>query len=159
MEVLWDELTHGLVEAKGLIHIMVRLGAAMLLGAVVGMQRETTGKPAGLRTHILVCLGTALTVMACAGVGMSLEAQSRVIQGVVTGIGFLGAGSILKLSDRREIEGLTTAAGIWMTAAIGVAVGLGSLGLALLGSLFVWVTLAALGQLEMRFRKRTRGGH
>src|ERR687895_2863068 len=126
MEIFWQELTSGLPDARQLVQVLIRLVAATLLGAVVGIQREKAGKPAGLRTHILVTLGTAVFVLACSGVGMSLDGLSRVIQGVVTGIGFIGAGSILKLSEERNIQGLTTAAGIWMTSAIGVAVGIGS---------------------------------
>jgi putative Mg2+ transporter-C (MgtC) family protein len=85
---------------------------------------------------------------------MSLEGLSRVIQGIVTGIGFIGAGSILKLSEERDIQGLTTAAGVWMTAAIGVSVGLGSLGVALLSTLFTLIILALAGPFEVRAEKR-----
>ena len=141
MEILWEELTSGLPDARQFVHALIRLVAATLLGAAVGFQREKARKPAGLRTHILVCLGTAVFVLACSGVGMSLEGQSRVIQGIITGIGFIGAGSILKLSEQRDIQGLTTAAGIWMTAAIGVAVGLGSLGVGLLSTVFSVIIL------------------
>ena len=136
------------------MHVIIRILAATLLGALVGYQRERAGKPAGLRTHILVCLGTAVFVLSCAGVGMSLEGLSRVIQGIVTGIGFIGAGSILKLSEERDIQGLTTAAGVWMTAAIGVSVGLGSLGVALLSTFFTLIILALAGPLELRAEKR-----
>ena len=97
---------------------------------------------------MLVSLGTAVIVLACSGVGMSSDSVSRVVQGIVTGIGFLGAGAILKLDREREIQGLTTAAGIWMTAAIGVAVGLGSLGVALLSTVFTLVILALAGLLD-----------
>ena len=97
---------------------------------------------------MLVSLGTAVFVLACSGVGMSSDGVSRVVQGIVTGIGFLGAGAILKLDREREIQGLTTAAGIWMTAAIGVAVGLGSLGVALLSTIFTLVILALAGLLD-----------
>src|SRR5918999_3822282 len=142
MEIFWQELTSGLPDARQLVQVLIRLVAATLLGAVVGLQRERAGKPAGLRTHMLVTLGTAVFVLACAGVGMSLEGLWRVIQGVVTGIGFIGAGSILKLSEERDIQGLTTAAGIWMTAAIGVAVGLGSLGVAMLSTVFAIFVLS-----------------
>jgi putative Mg2+ transporter-C (MgtC) family protein len=89
-------------------------------------------------------------VMACSAAGMSLEGLSRVIQGIVTGIGFIGAGSILKLNEERDVQGLTTAAGVWMTAAIGVAVGLGSLGIALLGTLFALTILALAGWRDSR---------
>ena len=130
------------------MHVLIRLMASTLLGAAVGLQRERAGKPAGLRTHILVTLGTAVFVLACSGVGMSLDGLSRGIQGIVTGIGFIGAGSILKLSEERDIQGLTTAAGIWMTAATGVAVGLGSLGVAALSTLFTLIILTLAGHYE-----------
>jgi putative Mg2+ transporter-C (MgtC) family protein len=148
MDILWEELTSGLPDSRQLVHVMIRMVAATLMGAVVGVQREKAGKPAGLRTHILVCLGTAVFVLASSGVGMSMEGLSRVVQGVVTGIGFVGAGTILKLNREREIQGLTTAAGIWMTAAIGVAVGLGSLGVALLATGMALIILALSGPLD-----------
>jgi putative Mg2+ transporter-C (MgtC) family protein len=154
MDIIWEELTSGLPDAKQLLHVLIRLIAASLLGALVGFQRERAGKPAGLRTHMLVSLGTAVFVLACSTVGMSLEGLSRVIQGIVTGIGFIGAGSILKLSEERDIQGLTTAAGIWMTAAIGVAVGFGSLGVALLSTVFTLVILALAVLLEDHAEKR-----
>jgi putative Mg2+ transporter-C (MgtC) family protein len=88
---------------------------------------------------------------------MPMDGLSRVIQGIVTGIGFIGAGSILKISEERNIQGLTTAAGIWMTAAIGVAVGLGSLGIALLGAVLTLIILAVFGALESRFTKSESG--
>jgi putative Mg2+ transporter-C (MgtC) family protein len=78
------------------------------------------------------------------------------MQGIITGIGFLGAGAILKLHDTREIEGLTTAAGIWMTAAVGMVAGLGRLGLAALAVLLAWFTLSLLAQLEIRATRRKR---
>lgn len=154
MDVFWEELTSGLPDARQLVHVLIRLMAASLLGAVVGVQRERAGKPAGLRTHVLVSLGTAVFVLACSGVGMSQDGLSRVIQGIVTGIGFIGAGSILKLNEERDIQGLTTAAGVWMTAAIGVAVGLGSLGVALLSTLFTLIILALAGPIDARAEKR-----
>lgn len=150
-DVLWSELTSGFPDSTQLAHVAVRLLAATLLGAIVGFQRERTGKAAGLRTHILVALGTTLFVLAATGSGMSSDGVSRVIQGISTGIGFIGAGAILKLSATQEIKGLTTAAGIWITAAIGVAAGLGLLGLALLATTLTWIVLAFLGLLEKRF--------
>jgi putative Mg2+ transporter-C (MgtC) family protein len=153
MDIIWQELTSGLPDARQLVHVLIRLVAATLLGAVVGIQRERAGKPAGLRTHMLVTLGTAVFVLACSGVGMSLEGLSRVIQGIVTGIGFIGAGSILKLSEERDIQGLTTAAGVWMTAAVGVAVGLGSLGVAILSAIFTLIILSLATRFEERSKK------
>ncbi len=150
MDIFWEELTSGLPNARQLAHVVIKLIAATLLGAAVGFQRERAGKPAGLRTHILVTLGTAVFILACSGVGMSSDGLSRVIQGIVTGIGFLGAGTILKLNEERDIQGLTTAAGVWMTAAIGVAVGLGSLGVALLSTVFTLIILALAGPDDVR---------
>lgn len=149
MEIFWEELASGLPDSRQLVRVIIRMIAATLLGAIVGIQREKAGKPAGLRTHMLVCLGTAVLVLACSGVGMSLDGVSRVIQGIVTGIGFVGAGSILKLNEERDIQGLTTAAGVWMTAAIGVGVGLGSLGVALLSTVFTLIILALAGRLDI----------
>lgn len=154
MDIFWEELTSGLPNTRQLVQVIIRLIAAILLGAVVGLQRERAGKPAGLRTHMLVTLGTAVFVMACSGVGMSLDGLSRVIQGIVTGIGFIGAGSILKLNEERDVQGLTTAAGVWMTAAIGVAVGLGSLGVALLSTVATLIILALAGLNESRVEKK-----
>lgn len=153
MDIFWEELTSGLPNMRQLVHVIIKLVAATLLGAIVGIQRERAGKPAGLRTHILVTLGTTVFVIACSGVGMSLDALSRVIQGIVTGIGFIGAGSILKLDKERDIQGLTTAAGVWMAAAIGVAVGLGSLGVALLSTLFTLIILTLAGRHDLRVKQ------
>jgi putative Mg2+ transporter-C (MgtC) family protein len=150
MEVLWQELTAGLADFGQLERVLLRLVSATLLGAIVGFEREKAGKPAGLRTHILVCLGTAVVVLACAGGRLDTDGLSRVIQGIVTGIGFIGAGSILKREEEREIHGLTTAAGIWMTAAIGIACGLGTLGLALIATVMTLIVLGVLRIMEAR---------
>jgi putative Mg2+ transporter-C (MgtC) family protein len=120
----------------------------MLFGAVVGVQRERSGKAAGVRTHMLVASGSALFVLAAMEFGMNSDPLSRVIQGLITGIGFLGAGAILKLEEKRQIEGLTTAAGIWMTAGIGLAIGLGRFGLALVSVVLAWFVLAAVKRIE-----------
>jgi putative Mg2+ transporter-C (MgtC) family protein len=159
MEILWDlweELAYGLPDARQFTRVVIRMIAATLLGAIVGIERERAGKPAGVRTHMLVSLGTAVFVLACSDADMRIEDLSRVIQGIVTGIGFLGAGSILKLNDERDIQGLTTAAGIWMTTTIGVAVGLGSLGVALLSTVFTLIILTLAGPFESWFRNRQR---
>lgn len=153
IDLLWSELTSGLPDSTQSARVVVRLLAAMLLGAIVGYQREQAGKAAGLRTHILVALGMTLFVLAAEASGMSSDGVSRVIQGLATGIGFIGAGAILKLSETREIQGLTTAAGIWMTAAIGVTVGLGGLGLALICTVLTWMVLASLTLFENRLER------
>lgn len=154
METLWSELTGGFDTSEDAIRIVTRLAAAMVLGAVVGIQRERAGKPAGLRTHMLVATGTALFVIVCVSVDMSLEGLSRVIQGLVTGIGFIGTGAILKLNEKLEVQGLTTAAGIWMTAAIGVTAGLGRVGLAALGVVAAWIILVVFAALEAKLDLR-----
>ena len=148
MNVVWEELAAGFPDAEAMARITVRLIVAMIFGAVIGIQRERAGKPAGLRTHMLVALGAAVFIIASGEFGMNADSISRVIQGLVTGIGFLGAGAILKLYDKRAVEGLTTAAGIWMTAALGVAVGLGRFGLALVATLLAWMTLSLVRQME-----------
>lgn len=156
MDVLWQELIYGLPDGRHLAIVIIRVIAAVILGGILGVQREKAGKPAGLRTHMIVCLGTAVVVLACLASSMDMSGLSRVIQGIVTGIGFIGAGSILKLSEQREIRGLTTAAGLWMTAAIGVAVGLGSLGVALIGTGATFIVLSLLGAVESRLDKREK---
>jgi putative Mg2+ transporter-C (MgtC) family protein len=129
----------------GLILAGMRLLIAALLGGLLGFQREQAGKAAGLRTHMLVSVGAAMFVVAPQMAGIEL---SRVIQGVVTGIGFLGGGTILKLSEERRIKGLTTAAGIWLTAAVGIAAGIGRLGTALVGTVLALVILGVLYRLD-----------
>src|SRR5215510_3622750 len=154
MDVIMEELGAGLPSGRQIVRIVIRLLAAMLIGAVVGVQRQHTRKPAGLRTHMLVALGAALFVLASVEAGMNSADLSRVIQGLATGIGFIGGGAILKLSKEHEIKGLTTAAGIWIAAAVGVAVGLGRLGLALLSVLMTWFILAIVGKIERRIESR-----
>ena len=153
MEILWHELTAGMADRGHLAIVLLRTITAVILGGIVGVQREKVGKPAGLRTHMLVSLGTAVVVLSCQGVGMEMDGLSRVIQGIVTGIGFVGAGTILKLTDQREIQGLTTATGLWMTAAIGVAVGLGALGIAVIATLLTVLVLSLQG-VEEALNKR-----
>jgi len=108
-----------------LLDIILRLLLAAALGAGIGYQRERANKPAGLRTHILISLGSALfTVISIFGFGNGVD-PSRVAAGVVTGIGFIGAGVILRGVRGEHVVGLTTAASIWAVAAIGMAAGVG----------------------------------
>ena len=131
-----------------------RLLIASLLGGLVGYERELKRKAAGLRTHMLVALGAALFVLVPVQVGMSPEDISRVIQGLVTGIGFLGAGTILKGNSAEDVKGLTTAAGIWLTAAIGVAVGLGHEATAVLSTLLALAIFVLMPRLERHSARR-----
>jgi putative Mg2+ transporter-C (MgtC) family protein len=134
------------------IAIVLRLGVRMLiaavLGGMLGYDRELKGKPAGLRTHMLVSLGAAMFVIGSQPAEGDIQALSRVVQGLATGIGFLGGGAILKNYDEGNIHGLTTAAGIWMTAAIGVAAGAGKLATALLATMLALVILTVVRRLE-----------
>lgn len=125
-----------------LTRIVVRLLLAALLGGVLGYQREQMGKAAGIRTHMLVALGSALFVLVPQQGGMEIGDMSRVIQGVVAGIGFLGAGAIIKQHREEDVQGLTTAAGVWMTAAIGIACGLGRETTAVISTLLALAILA-----------------
>ena|SRR5687768_16629069 len=153
MDILWSELSAGIPDARQLTIVALRLVSAAVLGAAIGYERETAGKAAGLRTHILVTAGTCVFVLGCIGAGMESDALSRVIQGIVTGIGFVGAGSILKRESEKQIQGVTTSAGIWMAAAIGVSVGLGGLGLALMATALSLVVLRATLWFEERLTK------
>jgi len=129
---MWQSITSTLIsefsdlpDAAQVTRIVLRLALAAALGGVLGYERERQGKAAGVRTHMLVALGAALFVLVPQQAGVSDADMTRVIQGVVAGIGFLGAGSIIKGNDDDTVKGLTTAAGIWLTAAIGIACGLG----------------------------------
>jgi putative Mg2+ transporter-C (MgtC) family protein len=113
-----------------LTDVLVRLAAATLLGAILGLNRNLRGKAAGLRTHALVSLGAALAVLTAdlivgTAPGADRGAVTRAIQGIVAGVGFLGAGAILKTRSTRAIRGLTTASVIWLAATIGIACGAG----------------------------------
>lgn len=153
MDILLSELLGGLQNWEEFVRVVVRLLAAAGLGAVAGLQRERAHKPAGLRTHMLVALGSALFIIVPIELGLA-DSLAQVMQGVATGIGFIGAGAILKLQESRDIQGLTTAAGIWMTAAVGVAVGLGGLGIAIVATVLTWMILSALIRIEHRLIRR-----
>lgn len=145
---VWQEVSNSLPSAQQTVRVALRLVAALIIGTLIGFQRELSHKPAGLRTHLLVALGTALLVIAAVNSGMKPSDVSRVIQGLITGIGFLGGGTILKLTQEHEIRGLTTAAGIWLTAAASIAAGLGEYAAAFIGVLFALAVLTAVGKLS-----------
>jgi putative Mg2+ transporter-C (MgtC) family protein len=136
--------------------VVLRLFLAALLGGLLGFEREQHGKAAGVRTHMLVALGAALFVLVPQMAGAEHDAMSRVIQGLTAGIGFLCAGTILKRDRMDEVKGLTTAAGLWSTTAIGVTVGLGYEATALLAALVVLAILNLLPHLLGRFDRPQR---
>ena len=142
-------------DAKQLTQITVRLLIAATLGGILGFERESKGKAAGVRTHMLVALGAALFVMVPQMSGNQADAMSRVVQGVIAGIGFLGAGTIIKGKDEDagHVKGLTTAAGLWMTAAIGVSAGLGRESTAVLSTLLALVVFSVMPKIVKRFEK------
>jgi putative Mg2+ transporter-C (MgtC) family protein len=116
-------------ELFGWATLAARLGVALLAGAVIGWDRQRLGKAAGMRTHMLVSLGAAVLVLVPLGLGAGGDAVSRAIQGVATGVGFLGAGEILhhlrQDGGKATVKGLTSAAATWLTAALGIAAGCG----------------------------------
>lgn len=124
--------------------ITLRLVLAALLGGILGYERERKGRSAGVRTHMLVAVGAALFVIGPLQSGMPLEDMSRVLQGIVQGIGFLGAGAIMVRAAQHQVEGLTTAASIWATAGIGVIAGLGLESTAVLSAAVVLIILAVV---------------
>jgi len=129
-------------DVDDITRIVLRLTVAVVLGGLLGYERESAGASAGLRTHMLVSLGSALFVLIPLQAGMKIEDVSRVLQGVTAGIGFLGAGAILKQRDKNDIRGLTTAASVWLTSAVGIAAGMGREASAVLSALFALVILA-----------------
>jgi putative Mg2+ transporter-C (MgtC) family protein len=145
---LWQELATAFPGNVEIARIAVRLLVAIVLGGILGLQRAHVGKAAGMRTHMLVTLGAAIVVLAPQLTGMSSEGVSRVIQGVLTGIGFLGGGVILKMSEQHQIVGITTAASIWLTATLGIVTGGGHLGLAIVGAILAFIILTVFGRLE-----------
>ena len=153
MNTLPDTLFN-LPDVSQVMPVMVRLLAAAVLGGLIGAERESVGKAAGLRTHMLVALGSALFVVAPTVAGLGEGDRGRIIQGIAAGIGFIGAGTILKLTDREEIKGLTTAAGVWLTAAIGVAAAVAPLWVPVVCALCAWLILYGLGQFEARARRK-----
>lgn len=151
MEAFWQDVGIGAPDVAQLVRIAVRLGAAVILAGLVGYDRERRQQPAGLRTHMLVALGAGLFTLVPIEFGAGSTDMARLVQGLAPGIGFLGAGAILKREEHRNVHGLTTAASIWLTAAIGFACGSGQLGIALIGTVFTYAILVVVRRAEQRF--------
>jgi len=154
MDLILQELAGGIADREQLARVLIRLAAAGLVGAIIGLERQRAHKPAGLRTHMLVSLGAAVFVLVPLELHVTVGEIGRVVQGVAAGIGFIGAGAILKRTDESDVQGLTTAAGIWLTAAVGVAIGLGGIGVALVATLLTWFILSIVGGIERRMVDR-----
>jgi putative Mg2+ transporter-C (MgtC) family protein len=137
------------------LDIALRLGVATLVGAVLGLNRDLHGKATGVRTLGLVCLGSALAVLSIHRVGDS--DPSRVIQGIVTGVGFLGAGVIVRNGKGHHVHGLTTAACVWVTACIGAACAVAEWQIVVLGAALVLVVLVFGGPFERSIDRRWPG--
>ncbi|MFH2210747.1 MAG: MgtC/SapB family protein [Pseudomonadota bacterium] len=131
-------------DATQITRITLRLLVAAALGGLLGYEREKQGKSAGVRTHMLVAIGAALFVLIPQQAGASTADLTRVLQGLVAGVGFLGAGAIILGTKQVETRGLTTAAGIWVTAAIGVAAGMGRESTAVLSTLVALFVLSVV---------------
>jgi putative Mg2+ transporter-C (MgtC) family protein len=129
-----------------------RLLLAAGLGAAVGLEREYRQKPAGLRTNILIALGSALFTILSAAMGHESGTADRIAAQIVTGIGFLGGGAILRSGN--TVHGMTTAATIWVNAAIGVAAGMGQYALATVTTVITLVVLGVLPPIEAYFERR-----
>ena len=131
-------------DATQITRITLRLLVAAALGGLLGYEREKQGKSAGVRTHMLVAIGAALFVLIPQQAGASSADLSRVLQGLIAGVGFLGAGAIILGTKQVETQGLTTAAGIWVTAAIGAAAGMGRESTAVLSTLVALFVLSVV---------------
>jgi len=144
-----------------LADVILRLGAATLIGAAIGLNRDLHGKPIGVRTLGLVGLASAIAVLAVApssSEGLHFDATSRVIQGVLTGIGFLGAGVIVQRSIGKRVHGLTSAACAWATACLGLVCGLAAWPIVATGVVLVFALLIFGGPFE-RMSQRWLGEH
>ena len=150
---IWSEITQELSDVPDIAtitRITLRLTLAAWLGGMLGYERELKERNAGVRTHMLVAVGAALFVTGPLQSGMEIADLSRVLQGIVQGIGFLGAGAIIVRTAERKIQGLTTAASIWATAGIGIAAGLGLEAMAVLSTIIVLIILAVIPQVTRR---------
>ncbi len=135
--------------------VLLRLAAATFIGAAIGVDRDLRGKPTGVRTLGIVALGSAVIVLASQYPAHATDqaAASRVMQGIITGIGFLGAGVILRNPGGGKVRGLTTAASIWLTACIGAACGVGAWPIVLISAVLVAIVLAFGKPVEQAFER------
>lgn len=148
---MWQEIWNTVLsefsdipDATQITRITLRLLVAALLGGLLGYERERNGKNAGVRTHMLVAIGAALFILVPQQAGAATEDLTRVLQGLIAGVGFLGAGAIIQGAKDVETRGLTTAAGLWVTAAIGISAGMGRESTAVLSTLLALFVLSVV---------------
>ena len=150
------------VEYADQVEMTLRLCGATLAGMVVGINRDLHNKPIGMRTLGLVALGSSIVILSGSvyeGLHFGQDAVSRVVQGILTGLGFLGAGAILRGKDGMEVQGLTTASTVWIAAALGVTAGLGAWFITVAGTLLTLFVLTYGTRLEVRLIRFFNGGH
>ena len=146
------------------LDVVIRVVVAVLIGMGIGVERELANHPAGMKTHALVCLGAAITTMISAEMAYSLMGNealdaaskvdiSRIASGVVSGIGFIGAGAIIKAKDGSVVTGITTAATVWISGCMGLAIGMGYFRIIIIAMLAILFTTVTLKSLEARFIK------
>lgn len=159
---MWQEIWNTMLsefsdlpDATQVTRITLRLLVAAVLGGLLGYERERQGKSAGVRTHMLVAMGAALFILIPQQAEASSPDLSRVLQGIVTGVGFLGAGAIFMGTKEVETRGLTTAAGIWVTAAVGMAAGMGRESTAVLSTFIALLILSVVPWIYRPKRKNT----
>ena len=141
-----------------ILSVTLRLVMAVIIGGIIGLERGTNSHPAGFRTHILVCVGATMAMLTDQYICQFLSATAdpaRLGAQVITGVGFLGVGTIFATGKRR-IRGLTTAAGLWASACLGLAVGIGFYSGAVIGGIMIYVSLAVLPHVEKYFYGNTR---
>ena len=145
----------------GFIDLLLRLFVAVILGGLVGVERRMHGHWADIRTHMTVAMGAATFTVLALSISPedSMRDPTRVIQGIAAGIGFLGAGTILKLSDQLEVKGLTTASAIWLAAAVGTGAGLAQYSIAITATVISLAVLFLVRPLEKRLAPRKQKGN
>ena len=151
-----DELRITLAEVN-LISITVRLAFAMLLGGIIGLERGIKRRPAGMRTYMLVCIGATLVMITnqyLTGIYPDSD-PARMGAQVISGIGFLGVGTIIITRDR-QVRGLTTAAGLWASACMGLAIGIGFYSGAVIGVIFIFIVTTIMHRLDIELIRRSR---
>ncbi|MDR1786785.1 MAG: MgtC/SapB family protein [Spirochaetaceae bacterium] len=149
----YSPLFHGI----NLVSVLVRSVLASVLGGLIGFERGKKNRPAGFRTYMLVCFGSAVVMMTNQYVYQvhALTDPTRLGAQVISGIGFLGAGSII-VTGHSQVKGLTTAAGLWAAACIGLAVGVGFYSMAIIGGIMIYIIMAGMGRIDTQIRETSR---